>query len=360
MASTEQIAKSLLEMEHCSSDSMRQMLLKGLPHAFGGSRHEYQLEYAKLLSACLKQEQNYQQQTLEKCATEADGMKAAFEVCQADVGTATERVEAARAVVEEKASALSLKQQASKTEEGRYVETQTMKEAAVLEHQMLEELKAEADSVANGSLQMLINGGWEDDDACQDFVSGVLEYLKAMNCESPLLAAVPKALGSRPEARGMFDKITLDEVVRIMDAKVASATSMVEQEKDKIEDINATYLGAWAIWDIACDAEKAGAKAHEEAQEELQAQISEQGAMAAKVADTSLSLEKITSAKAINECKVREIELSLGELQRLESPEDQEDKENADVPQPSPKKQKIDMTDNNIDVQVQPVNIAVQ
>lgn len=345
-----------MELEHCQSNSLRQMLLKGLPHAFGGSRHAYQLEYAKLLRKCLEQEMDHQRQAQEKCATDASEIKAKLEESQTDLATATERVDAARSVLEEKASELGLKQEASKTENFRYEQTKADKDAAVLEHQKLEQIKAEVDSVANGSLQMLINGGWEDDDGCEDFVSAVLEYLKEENCESPLLAALPKALGRRPAERGMFDKITLEEVVRIIDAKVASATSMVEQEKEKIVDVNATNLGAWAVWDIACDVEKAAFKAHDDAQEELQAKISEQKAMDAKVSDFNSALEKATSATGITESKVQEIELSLGELQRLEALEDVEDKENAEVPQPSPKKRKIDEADTEI--QVQPVSIA--
>jgi len=327
-----------------------------LPHAFGGSRHAYQLEYANLLRKCLEQEKGYQQRAQEKCATEESEIKAKLEEDQANLATATERVEAARAVVEEKASVLSLKQQAAKEEEARHSQTKANKDAAVLEHQQLEELKAEVDSVANGSLQMLINGGWEDDDACADFVSGVHEYLKGMNCESPLLAALPKALGRRPADRGMFDKITLEEVVRIIDAKVASVASEVEQDKEKIEDFNATGLGAWAIWDIACDVEKAALKAHAEAQEELQANSGEQSGMEAKVADSNSSLEKALSSKAITDCKFQEIELSLSELERLESLKDQEDKENVVVPEPSPKKRRID--EMGTDMQVQSVGIA--
>jgi hypothetical protein len=349
MASTEQIAKSLLELEHCPSDSMRQMLLKGLPHAFGGERHAYQLEYAKLLRKCLEQESNHQLQAQEKCAGEVTDINTQLEAGQAEAAAAAECVQAARTVVEEKASALSLKQEAAKAEAGRHSQTEAAKEAAVSDFQKQEQLKAEVDSVANVYLQTLINGGWEDNEACQEFVSVVHEYLTGMNCESPLLAALPKALGRRPDDRGMFDKIVLEEVVAVINAKVASVTSMVEQEKEKVEDSNATDLGAWAIWDLARDLEKAAGDAHDQAKQELKGKIAEQKTMDTKVSQTNSLLRKTTSSKAIIDLQVQEIELSLGELARLETQKDEE--VSAEVPEPSPKKRKIDVADTEIEVQ---------
>jgi len=340
-------------LEHCPSDSLRQMLLKGLPHAFGGRPHAYQLEFAKLLRKSLEQEQNLQVQAQEKCATEESEIKSQLEAGHAELAATAERVQAARAVVEERASELTLKQEASKAEEVQHSEAKAAKEAAVLEHQKLEQLKAEADSVANGSLQMLLNGGWEDKESCADFVSGVYEYMMGMNCEGPLLAALPKALGRRPDERGEFDKIVLEEVVRIMEAKVKSSTDLVEQEKEKIEDFNATDLGAWAIWDIACDLEKAAVSGHEQAQGELQVKLGEQNAADAKVAATNALLEKACGVKAVTDSKVEEIVLSLGELQRLESLENENSEE---VPAPSPKRRKLDVED--IEVHVQPDGIS--
>merc|ERR1740138_1203683 len=118
-------------------------------------------------------------------------------------------------------------------------------------------------------------------------------------------------LGQRPDERGTFDKIVIEEVVALIEAKVASVTSMVEQEKEKVEDSNATSLGAWAIWDIARDTERAAIEAHEQVKQELKGKVAEQKAMDGKVAETNSLLRKTLSAKATADSKVQEIELSL-------------------------------------------------
>lgn len=71
----------------------------------------------------------------------------------------------------------------------------------------------------------------------------------------------------------------------------------------------------------------------------------EQAAIEAKVSDTNSSLKKATHVQAVVESKVQEVELSLADLERLELLKEQEDEDNAEVPEPSPKKQKIQAAD---------------
>lgn len=331
MASTEQISKSLMELESCPSESVRQMLLEGLPHAFGADRHSYQVEFAKLLRQHLDIERDVRLETQQKSISKSGEVKSQLEESRTELSAAEETVKTARAVLEESAAALSAKQAAAKEEEKLYLEAKADKDAALLKREKLETEKAEVDSVANGSLQMLVNGSWEDKDACDDFVSAVYEYLKSMNCEAPLLAALPKALAQRPAERRLFDDVVFEEVARIIGEKVTTMTSAIDQAQEEFEDIKATDLGAWAIWDVACDEEAAAAKSHECAQDSLKQAEGTQSSLAAKIAEQNTLLEEADLDKVVAETNTQEIGKALAELDRLESGEIQEQEKTATV-----------------------------
>lgn len=338
---TERIAESLAELE--CQPSAREMLLEGLPHAFGGERHPYQVEYAKLLRKCLEGERDLRLEMQQKHTTAAGEIKTQLEGSQTDLASGEEKVQAALAGVEETAAALSIKQVASKEEEKEYLVAKADKETALLQREKLEREKAEVDSVANGSLQMLLNGSWEDKDACDDFVSAVFEYLKSMNCEAPLLASLPKALAQKPADRRLFDEVVFKEVVRIIGAKVTIVTSAIEKDEEEFKDVNATHLGAWAIWDVACDDERASVTSHEQAREILQVTKSDKSALEATIAEQSSLFEKAALEQALAESKAQEIERALMELERLNNDETQaENPVNGEISESSPKRRKIE------------------
>jgi len=341
MLSTERIAESLAELE--CQPSAREMLLEGLPHAFGGERHSYQVEYAKLLRKCLEGERDLRLELQQKHTSAAGEIKTQLEGSQTDLAKAEEKVKSALAVVEENATALSIKQVRSKEEEKEHSVAKADKETALLQREKLEREKAEVDSVANGSLQMLLNGSWDDKDACDDFISAVFEYLKSMSCEAPLLASLPKALAQKPADRRLFDEVVFKEVVRIIGAKVTTVTSAIEKDDEEIQDVKATHLGAWAIWDVACEDELAAVTSHEQAREMLQMTKSDKSALETKIAEQSSLFEKASLEQALAESKAQEIERALVELEQLNNDETQaENPVNTENTESSPKRRKID------------------
>lgn len=360
MSSTELIANSLEELEHCPSDAVREMLLHGLPFAFGsGERHSYQVEYAKLLRKCLEGERELRLEMQQKSTVEAGEVKSQLDESQTGLTAATETVQAAKSVVADNLTTLNMKQEASKEEEKSYLEAKAEKDAALVERQKLEQEKAEVDSVANGSLQMLLNGSWEDKDACDDFVSAVSEYLKGMKCEAPLLAALPRALAQRPAERRLFDEVVFEEVVRIIGAKVTTVTSKIETEEEKFEDVRATELGAWAIWDVACDEAGAAEKSHEQAQEELAAANNQQVSLEAQIAERTSLLEKASLEQVLAESKAEEIQRTLVELDRLENSNVEECiQDNAETSESSPKRRKLEEADIDIHVSSEILSVA--
>jgi len=117
--------------------------------------------------------------------------------------------------------------------------------------------RAEASFLMEGPLRMLLDGGWEDDDARDSALGAVGGYLASVQAEPTLLAAVPDALRCRPESRGPFDKLTASAVAELVKEKADDAAARIEAARPQQEDLSAEALGLWALSDREEEAERA-------------------------------------------------------------------------------------------------------
>ncbi|CAE8728061.1 unnamed protein product, partial [Polarella glacialis] len=86
----------------------------------------------------------------------------------------------------------------------------------------LEKLRAEQSAgtaISEGSLRMLMEGGWEDEELMQAAVDAVTEHLTNIHAEKALVAAVAGGLAVKPAARGLFDQITLESLTEVLAAR---------------------------------------------------------------------------------------------------------------------------------------------
>jgi len=196
------------------------------------------------------------------------------------------------------------------------------------ERQTLEAAKAEVESVKDGSFQMLLEGGWEDDEIRDACIEAVCNYLREENADVVLLAALPKALSFPPAKRGPFDTISVEEANRVFSEKVSGLVGQLAAGQEKWEDATAEHLGAWAVFDVARDQERAASESRDSACASLQTAIEENRLAAAKVVEQELSLGGKLAESTLLEAKVQQLELALRSLAQLESGELLE-KENA-------------------------------
>jgi hypothetical protein len=236
---------------------------------------------------------------------------------------------------------LPKKNRATKGEEKRNAETKIAKDDAEQKKQQLEKQKSEVDSVLNGSMQMLVQGSWQDEEAMNDFVSAVCEHMQTMGCDKVLLASLPKALGCSPGERGTFSKAAVDETMRHLSEKFAKVASDLDIAVEALEDKKAEDLGAWAIADVARDNEQQAAQEKTHAEHASQAAIADGKVDQDKVREAEIELNHVLSKRTLTEAKIADIDMALGEIVRLEGASADVNKENDDNITPAAKKMKL-------------------
>jgi|Transcript_29628 hypothetical protein len=343
-SSTAQIAKVLNDSEYNAGDpATAKMFLQALPHIFGGERHDFQVRLATMLRDALKQAREKQTGKQTSAITSIDEMNATLEKLQQEKNDAAAEAANAKSIVEEKAATLAEKKQSTATATQRHEETVRGNALVAKEHAEIEQAKGEIDALITGYLSMLVNGSWDTDEARDDFVKPVMDYLEEMGCDKVLLAALPKAFGRHPDKRGEFSKLSVDEAVKHLNEKAASIASRLEASKVKFEEAKAEDLGAWAIADVARDAEKEAENAKNIAEEtSKQATVSDKVALS-NVDDMQMKIEGAKAELEIIETKLGDIDAAVGAMDKLETEVVEEvTKENNDVAaSPAAKRMKL-------------------
>jgi len=321
-----QVAAALKEVT--CPETVKQMLLTSLPNAFGPDMHQYQKEIASMMRQSLDTARTAVAETQDTLAQQVREDEAALQVLQSDAARKQVSEESARALLDEKAAELAKTNAAVAAEEIICEKAVASKEVVAAERQTLEAAKAEVESVKDGSFQMLLEGGWEDDEIRDACIEAVCNYLREENADVVLLAALPKALSFPPAKRGPFDTISVEEANRVFSEKVSGLVGQLAAGQEKWEDATAEHLGAWAVFDVARDQERAASESRDSACASLQTAIEENRLAAAKVVEQELSLGGKLAESTLLEAKVQQLELALRSLAQLESGELLE-KENA-------------------------------
>merc|ERR1719424_2492762 len=234
-----------------------------------------------------------------------------LEVLQANLESTQGSEDAARSLLDEKIVALEQAKAQVNIEEGNYEQAKASKDSVADEREKLEVSKAEVDSVMNGSFQMLLNGGWEDDEIRDVCIAAVCDYLTEEDGDVVLMAALPKALLFPPATRGTFDTIAIDEAHRTISEKVSAIDVQLAAGEQKFEDATAESLGAWAIWDVARDNENIACEVRDKVDAELQAATVDKKLAVSNVHDQDATLANALSQATLLESKVKLLDLRL-------------------------------------------------
>jgi len=342
MASTEQISKALADLDQSQGEiTPVKMLLKALPHLFGGDRHQYQMQLTDMLRNTLKTANAAHADKKASTTAKVNEVKASLQTCQKEVLEAEQREKDAKEAEHEKASALIEKKQAKKKEEALQKEAKTTKEEAEKERQLIVKAKAEADSVANGSMQPLLQGGWEGEEARDDFITAVCDYLKSLTTDKALLAALPKALACSPDSRGEYSKAATDAALKRLNENIAEIAKELDDGAEAYAQVSAESLGAWAIADLARDSELEAMKAKESAEAKVQEATIDCKVAKDKVTKIEFDLSVMQEEQGLLNQKIEDIDKALAEIVRLETEVQEADRENEDTSEPAAKRMKL-------------------
>jgi len=328
-----EVTFALKELNDCP-ETVKQMFLASLPNAYGSNLHPYQQEVAVMIRKSLEGARAAAADTQVSLAQNVQEARTALEACQANVESIQAAEETARTLLEERAAALETRKVAVEAEESVCKTAESSKVSLSAEKQELEEAKAEVESIKNGSFQMLLDGGWEDDEVRDACTEAVCNYLQEQGGDVVLLAALPKALSFPPAARGPFDTIAVDAASNAFLEKIAELTKQVDAAEEKCEDADAEYLGAWAISDVARDQEQLASEERDRADVSLNTLIVEKKVAASNVIDQDATLAAVLSQSTLLDAKVEQLDRAIAGLAILEAGEEESpmavDKENCE------------------------------
>lgn len=310
--------QQVLESAEGYPSAARQMLLEGLPHCIAGAdeRHAYMDQFGELLGEAITELTglaNEKQAACDKAVAEAEAeameAKAAHEAAAAAAEAAKGAAEARRAEAAAQQKAVNAAQK-----EHKQAEKQGNQESR--ERTKLREHHSKLVSVSEGSLRMLQEDGWEDEEVMTAAVHAVQECLEAIGAENVLLAAAPSALGKRVADRKPFDEITVGAVSEVLAKHVAQLGEEIAKMEPAEKEAQAELLGLWAIADVARDnltkaqelaAEaEAASEAAADAESEAQAQAKvQQKVLKAAVAEQEAACEQVAALGAAQAAMAR-------------------------------------------------------
>merc|ERR1712032_368884 len=84
-----------------------------------------------------------------------------------------------------------------------------------------------------------------------DHIGKVQEYLRSIRAEPALVAAVPGALGCKPDKRAAFDRTTIISINSVIESALARLHAGIAASATMLKETSAEALGAWAILEVA-------------------------------------------------------------------------------------------------------------
>lgn len=137
----------------------------------------------------------------------------------------------------------------------------------------------------------------------------IMQYLRNINAEPTLVAAVRSVLAKEPSERTGFDSVALVHLQAALEKKVAEWEATVEATASTKALIHAETLGAWAIKEMAAEnvkavevelatAEEAVVVAHQQLQEATAAEQHEENVLAHHLTDLTLAGDRVRECNA--------------------------------------------------------------
>jgi hypothetical protein len=247
-------------LESCSSNGVAgaaKMLASGLKHAAStpvGERHRFQDEFLELVRSTLHEGENDAERrceaSVEKISTETVILEGESTVTKTALSAV---LEATKAVGNAEQTATSRKEEYVKARAAT-IDPEELNQELLARKNQLKQESEHATNVAEGSLNMLRQGGWHDDEVHEAALAAVSDLLGSSSAEATLAAAVPHALGKKPEQRQEFDKIIEEAAAAVIAAVVKKRQAELTNSEQEAEDANAEALGLQVIAEFAEEA----------------------------------------------------------------------------------------------------------
>lgn len=311
MADVDAVRKVLGQMQDFP-DTAKNLLLQGLPSSLRGTG-------GMLFSAALQDAQTKGAGELRASEEAAQAAKTEIDTCQTALSEAERAAEAtAKDLESAEASNASLAKQAKTAEhEHKSLERDNSSQAKVWDQ--LREDHSRARSIADGSLRLLSDGGWADDEIKAASVEAVIGYLNDISAEKALVAAAADALGTRPDGRKRFDSMAVEAISESISGKASELQAQLDADADKEKHARSELLGLWAIAECAREDSSAAAVAEVGAQAGHKRALDEVGKAQKRLKRQGDVLSKLEEAKRDWEVRISEIEEAVAAVGRLQS-----------------------------------------
>jgi len=310
----ELVAAILTEFE-TSTGFAKAILAKGLPKASGLEPTDEQEQACEQISEALKAAR---QQVLDKQGShdlqlqEVHASIAALEAAAEEVGREVVKKQQAIAAQEE---ALHEAQSSHSEVQAEHAKAEKSGKAFKSKGAKLRQETSKFAAIVD-ALTALLHGS-----SSEGVVKSIIAGLQECSPEQALLAAAPCALALTPEARGPFDKLTLELVQEVLTTKLQELQKEIADREPEEAHQQAELLGLWALSDIEhakLEALKHSLeKAKAEAEETKKASTQSRN----KVLQQQKSLNAILVQKTLDEAKVAEIDQVAEIFQRLAAAE---------------------------------------
>jgi len=234
------IRKALLNTQGATGE----MLSEGLGYALQDGpedRHELQVSLLQMVEQVLTSAQCSAQKAAGGiCQQKVDTAEATLKEMRAAVASASEDFAAAKASAATQKEKLEHCRHQQSAEEEEHARVEAMDQEKAKEVAAYEQGKAEVVALL---VAMAEKGSGE----------AISTYLRSVNAETPLLAALRSVLEKEPVERTGFDCEALAHLQRFLEQKVSDWDTQINALIATKANIHAEMLGAWAIKELAAD-----------------------------------------------------------------------------------------------------------
>lgn len=238
--------------------SARSLLAAGLPHLGGAGRHALQAELGAAVRCELMDMHSEAKEASAVAGQKAEETDASLQELRARCKEA--ELEQGKASAEKtlRETALAEARKAVSDSEREHEEVDRVYKRELQKVEKLREEHSRATGIADGSLKMLIDGGWEDQDVKAAAISAVQEFLGHIKAEPALTAAAGQALACKD--RQPFDCMVVDHISEVIATKINEITTSLRREEEHVSAFEAEALGFWALADVTRDRERDAAR----------------------------------------------------------------------------------------------------
>jgi len=218
-----------------------------------GEPHGYQKDFIQLAESVLKDLQTRISATLGELDVAQKEAETSLGSLQAAQEEASKAADTAKEAVATQKSELSELEKANTDAESKHKRGERDASAMVKAWDEVKGNHQRFGAIIEGSLRMLVDGGWEDDELMGEALKAVEDVLKEINADASMSAGAAHALSTKPDARHPFDKLVVDAINATLTKHAEGLEAKVQASAPEEAAKRAEVLGLWAIADCARD-----------------------------------------------------------------------------------------------------------